>query len=51
MKQTVTEQTWECPLCQTTIEWSYANLADGGSPYCPKCEADMDWKGQEAPGQ
>ncbi|KKN73512.1 hypothetical protein LCGC14_0399540 [marine sediment metagenome] len=35
---------WRCEECGTTIERSYAEMADGGSPVCPKCDADMEYQ-------
>jgi hypothetical protein len=30
--------TWKCPTYGHVLCWSYRQLADAGSPYCPRCE-------------
>lgn len=33
---------WVCPSCDTTLERTYNELAECGSPYCPECEQEME---------
>jgi hypothetical protein len=35
-------RTWKCPQCSHVITWSYRQLAEAGSPYCPRCRNDME---------
>jgi len=31
---------WICPSCGCKIEWDMENVADKGTPVCPKCDID-----------
>lgn len=36
---------WQCPDCPRTLstaDWTYADLADRGTPICGDCESDME---------
>jgi len=33
---------WRCPDCNHVINWSYLQLVDAGSPYCPRCKNEMN---------
>lgn len=36
---------WQCPSCPRTLstaDWTYADLADRGTPICGDCDNDME---------
>jgi len=33
---------WRCSGCGRVVTWSYEDLAEGGTPYCPDCDDDME---------
>ena len=33
---------WKCPDCGFTVNWSYGNLAEAGTPCCPDCDIEME---------
>ena len=35
-------RTWKCPECGRVIDWSYAELAEAGSPICTDCDTEME---------
>ena len=34
--------TWRCPSCAATVEHSYDDLADVGTPICDDCDVEME---------
>lgn len=32
---------WKCPECGRTVNCSYDNLAEAGSPFCSECDREM----------
>jgi hypothetical protein len=36
---------WRCPECNVYVNWSYDDLANGGSPVCDHCDCDMIYTG------
>ena len=32
---------WKCPDCSRTIECSYEQIVEIGTPHCPHCETEM----------
>ena len=34
---------WVCPDCEKKVNWTYSDLANGGSPVCPTCDIDMEY--------
>jgi len=32
---------WKCPLCGRTVQCSYEDLAEAGSPHCADCDTEM----------
>lgn len=37
-----TDSEWTCPDCGYTTLWSWANVADSGTPVCPTCDCDLE---------
>lgn len=35
-------RTWKCPDCGRQIDVSYQQLAEVGSPICPRCDLEME---------
>ena len=32
---------WQCPSCNHTIDCSYEQIVEIGTPHCPDCEIEM----------
>jgi hypothetical protein len=39
--------TWICHDCNIEVEWTMKDVADKGTPVCPKCDCDLELKDEK----